>query len=316
MHLSINHVTKFKYSAPITESVMELRMQPLSEGPQRCLKFEASLRPQARVSFYRDHLGNNVHHFDIPGRHTQLVINAKSLVESLARDEPPAALAPSAWDELDELVAGGDYWDMLMPSRFARPTESLQEFARELNVRRRDDPLTVLRELNTAIYEAFDYVPQSTSVDSPIDEALSTRKGVCQDYSNIMIALARTLKVPCRYVSGYLFHRVEYNDRSAQDATHAWVEALLPELGWVGFDPTNNLLAGERHIRVAVGRDYADVPPTRGVFKGTAESELSVAVQVKLADEPDSEEAMRLIAALSQPVEAEHTAQQQQQQQQ
>ncbi|HJU54250.1 MAG TPA: transglutaminase family protein [Pyrinomonadaceae bacterium] len=316
MHLSIKHVTKFKYSAPITESVMELRMQPLSEGPQRCLKFEVNLRPPARVSSYRDHLGNSVHNFDIPGQHTQLVINAQSLVESLPREEPPASLDAAAWDELDELVAGGDYWDMLMPSHFARPTERLQAFARELDARRRDDPLTVLRELNSAIYEAFEYVPESTGVDSPIDEALSTRKGVCQDYSNIMIALARTLRVPCRYVSGYLFHRVEYNDRSAADATHAWVEALLPELGWVGFDPTNNLLAGHRHIRVAVGRDYADVPPTRGVFKGAAESELSVAVQVKLADEPDSEEALRLIAALSQPPEAEHTAQQQQQQQQ
>ena len=131
-----------------------------------------------------------------------------------------------------------------------------------------------------------------------------------------MIALARHLRVPCRYVSGYLFHRVEYNDRSAQDATHAWVEALLPELGWVGFDPTNNLLAGQRHIRVAVGRDYADVPPTRGVFKGAAESELSVAVQVKPAEEPDSEEALRLIATLNRPPEADHTAEQQQQQQQ
>ena len=147
MHLSISHVTKFRYSAPITESVMELRMQPLSEGPQRCLKFDLSLRPQARASVYRDHLGNGVQHFDIPGRHIQLVINARSLVESLPRDEPPAALAPAAWDELDAQVAGGDYWDMLMPSHFARPTRLLQVFARELDVRRREDPLTVLREL-------------------------------------------------------------------------------------------------------------------------------------------------------------------------
>jgi len=315
MHLSINHVTKFRYDAPINESIMEVRMQPLSEGPQRCLKFDLSIRPSARVTSYRDHLGNAVHYFDIPGRHTQLVINAKSLVETLPRPEPPGSLGPEAWGDLDALIEGGDYWDMLMPSHFARPTDALREFARELDVRRRDDPLTVLRELNTAIYNAFDYVPQSTSVDSPIDEALNTRKGVCQDYSNIMIALAREIRVPCRYVSGYLFHRVEYNDRSAQDATHAWVEVLLPELGWVGFDPTNNLLAGERHIRVAVGRDYSDVPPTRGVFKGVAESELSVAVQVKPAEEPDTEEALRLIASLTKPAEAEHTAQQQQQQQ-
>ncbi|MBV9927391.1 MAG: transglutaminase family protein [Acidobacteria bacterium] len=316
MHLSINHVTKFRYSAPITESIMELRMQPLTEGPQRCLKFDLGLKPMARAASYRDHLGNVVHHFDIPGRHTQLVINATSHVETLPREEPPEALAPAAWDALDALVEGGDYWDMLMPSHFARPSEALLDFARESNLGRREDPLTVLRELNTAIYNAFDYVPQSTSADSPIDDALTARKGVCQDYSHILIALARHLRVPCRYVSGYLFHRVEYNDRSAQDATHAWVEALLPELGWVGFDPTNNLLAGQRHIRVAVGRDYMDVPPTRGVFKGAAESELSVAVQVKPAEEPDSEEALRLIATLNRPPDAEHTAQQQQQQQQ
>lgn len=314
MRLSINHVTKFRYSAPITESIMELRMQPLSDGPQRCLKFDLNLKPSARVTSYRDHLGNAVHHFDIPGRHTQLVINATSIIESLTRPEPPESLGTEAWGELDALVDSGDYWDMLMPSQFARPTDLLLDFARELNLSRRDDPLTVLRELNAAIYKAFDYVPQSTTVDSPIDEALGARKGVCQDYSNIMIALARHLRVPCRYVSGYLFHRIEYNDRSAQDATHAWVEALLPNLGWVGFDPTNNLLAGPRHIRVAVGRDYSDVPPTRGVFKGAAESELSVAVQVKPAEEPDSEAALRLITTLNGPPEAEHSAQQQQQQ--
>jgi transglutaminase-like putative cysteine protease len=310
MHYSILHVTKFRYSAPITESVMQLWMQPRSEAIQRCLKFELTLRPSARPSHYRDPLGNIVHHFDIPGQHTQLVIKAESLVEMQTPEPLPRALAPSTWDELDAMVAAEDYWDMLMPSHFARPTDLLRELARELRVERRDDPLTVLRELNTAIYNHFDYVPQSTSVDSPIDDALRARKGVCQDYSNIMIALARELRIPCRYVSGYLFHRVEYNDRSAQDATHAWAEALLPRLGWVGFDPTNNLLAGERHIRVAVGRDYQDVPPTRGVFKGTAESELSVAVQVKPAEQPDSEEELQAMAAFTQGLEHEQQQQQ------
>lgn len=314
MHYSINHVTKFRYSAPITESIMELRMQPRSEGLQRCLNFNISVRPSARIASYRDHLDNVVHHFDIPGQHTQLVITTESLVELLPAPPLPDALDSSAWSELDADVAEGDYWEMLMPSHFACQTNLLHDLARELNVQRRDDPLTVLRELNTAIYGAFAYEPQSTRVDSPIDDALRVRQGVCQDYSHIMIALVRDqLRIPCRYVSGYLFHRVEYNDRSAQDATHAWVEALLPGLGWIGFDPTNNLIAGERHIRVAVGRDYADVPPTRGVFKGTAESELSVAVQVKPAEEPLSEETMQAMAAF-QALDHEQAQQQQQQQ--
>ena len=204
----------------------------------------------------------------------------------------PESLSAEAWQELDALVADGDYWEMLMPSRFASPTDLLGKLARELDVRRRDDPLVLLRELTADLHETFEYAPQATKVDSPIDEALSNRRGVCQDFAHIMIALVRGVRIPCRYVSGYLFHRVEDHDRSAEDATHAWVEALLPGLGWVGFDPTNNLIASQRHIRVAIGRDYGDVPPTRGVFKGEAKSELSVAVKVVPSAAPPPEETL------------------------
>ena len=132
------------------------------------------------------------------------------------------------------------------------------------------------------MYEHFDYKPKSTKVDSPIDLALGTKAGVCQDFAHIMIALVRSkLRIPCRYVSGYLFHGESDMDRSINSATHAWVEALLPQLGWVGFDPTNWLVAGDRHIRTAIGRDYADVPPTHGIFRGRAASELTVAVRVR-----------------------------------
>jgi transglutaminase-like putative cysteine protease len=123
-----------------------------------------------------------------------------------------------------------------------------------------------MRSLNHTIFEAFSYVPLSTQADSPIDVALAGRKGVCQDYTHIMIALARHFGIPARYVSGYLFHRADSHDRSVSDATHAWIEVLLPHLGWIGFDPTNDLECGERHIRTAIGRDYADVPPTKGVY--------------------------------------------------
>jgi transglutaminase-like putative cysteine protease len=137
----------------------------------------------------------------------------------------------------------------------------------------------------SAIYARFEYRRNATRVDSPIDEALESRRGVCQDFAHIMIALGRHLGVPCRYVSGYLFQQSDREVRSTDGATHAWVEALLPGMGWVGFDPTNDMVAGDRHIRVAIGRDYADVPPTRGVFKGLSavKSELAVAVAVGTA---------------------------------
>lgn len=282
MFYSIRHLTKFLYESPVSESMMEVRMHPRSDAQQRCLTFHLSVSPRCRVFSYRDHLANQVHHFDIPGQHGQLVIVAESLVEVAPLLELPQALPASAWDELDRALDAGDYWEMLLPSTFATFTPELDALGSFLDLRRKDDPLTLLRWLNEQLYIYFDYKPSSTRVDSPIDEALTSHAGVCQDFSHIMIALVRSrLHIPCRYVSGYLYHASSCNDRSEAAATHAWVEAFLPSLGWVGFDPTNNLLATERHIRTAIGRDYADVPPTHGVFRGRTRSELTVAVRVE-----------------------------------
>ncbi|HMQ29552.1 MAG TPA: transglutaminase family protein [Chloroflexaceae bacterium] len=318
MYYSILHKTRFRYSAQVSESVTEVRMQPRSEGDQRCLSFRLATSPASRVSSYTDCYGNLVHHFDIPAPHRALAITAESIVILAPPPPLPAALGPDAWTALDAMTEAEDHWDFLAPSRFARPTPLLAALAEELAAVRRDDPLVVLRELNERMFRAFAYDPEHTEVDSPIDVALAARKGVCQDFAHIMIALVRGLGVPCRYVSGYLFHRVEDHDRSEQDATHAWVEALLPDLGWVGFDPTNNLLAGERHIRTAVGRDYADVPPTRGVFKGRAESHLAVGVKVVPTEAPipDEEVDPRPLGGAIPPPEAPDPAESAQAQQQ
>jgi transglutaminase-like putative cysteine protease len=156
--------------------------------------------------------------------------------------------------------------------------------------------LTAVTELSRILYEAFDYESGVTGADSPIDHALEAGRGVCQDFAHIMIAVCRSWGIPARYVSGYLFtDRSEGHDRSSPDATHAWVEVYLPSLRWVGFDPTNNIVAGERHVVVAVGRDYGDVPPSRGVYKGDCDSELVVAVSVRRARSATNEpEYMRL----------------------
>lgn len=289
MYYTIRHTTEFRYSASVSASVMEVRKQPRSEGGQRCRNFQLQINPIARVMAYRDHLGNVIHHFDVPGLHRELTIAATSLVEIAAPEPLPAALEGDGWSNLDALVELGDYWEMLGPSHFAQPTDLLRSFASEIRLERGSDPLSTLRELTATIRDKFEYVQQSTRVNSPIDDALTTRRGVCQDFTHIMLALVRELRIPCRYVSGYLFHPREDLDRSTQDATHAWVEARLPELGWIGFDPTNNSIAGERHIRTAIGRDYADVPPTRGVFKGEAETELGVAVEVLPSEAPPPE---------------------------
>jgi transglutaminase-like putative cysteine protease len=274
---SIRHLTRFRYSQPISESIMETRMHPRSDSSQHCLTFSLSVSPRCRVFSYRDHQGNNVQHFDIPGEHNQLVIVAESVVEQQVLPEVPRFLSPDAWGALDSLIESGDYWEMLLPSTFAVETPAVALLAKQMGVTRRDDPLMVVQELNERLYQYFEYVPRSTRVDSPIDEAIVSGKGVCQDFAHTMIALLRHIKIPARYVSGYLYRSREDHDRSTPDATH---------LGWVGFDPTNNLVAHHRHIRTAVGRDYADVPPTHGIFRGQTDSELYVAVHVEASEQP------------------------------
>jgi len=285
----IRHTTEFHYTPAVGESVMEVRLQPRSDMRQRCLTSSLEVNPQAAVMVYRDFYGNAVHHFDIPGKHKSIEVISEATVDMLPRLDVDT-LERSSWEEIDERVANTDSWEMLLPSLYAKPTERLERLREELGLERRGDPLTLLKELNSAIYEKFAYAPNTTRVDSPIDEALETRSGVCQDFAHIMVALVRGLRVPCRYVSGYLYHEDESKDRSPAGASHAWVEAYLGEAGWVEFDPTNDLVGCERHIRVAVGRDYADVPPTRGVHRGDAESELRVRVTVSAIDAPRPED--------------------------
>jgi transglutaminase-like putative cysteine protease len=319
---SVRHTTTFRYEPAVRESVMEVRLQPRSDGEQRCLSFTLDVEPAANILQYRDFAGNTVHHFDIAGRHTLVKVSAQSAVEV------PNLLAPRAadageWADLDALVAAGDLWEMLLPSHFAHCSDPLEHLAKELECERRGSPFALLIELNEAIYRLFSYVPNSTKVDSPIEEALEARQGVCQDFAHIMIALVRRLKLPCRYVSGYMFHRDDQGkdkkDRSLDGASHAWVEALVPGIGWVAFDPTNNLVGADRHIRVAIGRDYSDVPPTRGVYKGESQSELIVSVSVSPADAAAPEPIAPPFVVRSRPVlvrtPARRTEQEQQQQQ-
>jgi transglutaminase-like putative cysteine protease len=314
---SIRHVTTFRYEPAVRESVMEVRLQPRSEANQRCLSFNLDVTPSANITQYRDFAGNTVHHFDIAGAHREVKVSAQSTVQVQSVPAPRSSEAGD-WADLDALTAGDDYWEMMLPSEFAHSGDSLEELAKELRCERRGDPLELLTELNEGIYELFSYVPNSTKVDSPIEDALRSRQGVCQDFAHIMIALVRKLRTPCRYVSGYLFHLEENGrkDRSLEGASHAWVEALVPRLGWTAFDPTNNLIGGDRHIRVAIGRDYADVPPTRGVYKGEAQSELSVAVTVSPSDAPTPEQSAPSIVIQSRPVFARMNSRAEQEQQQ
>jgi len=322
MFYSIRHITRFRYSQPVHESVMELRMQPRSEGPQALRNFQITSNPRAQLYAYTDYLGNAVYHFNVLRAHEELRIDVQAVVEVTPRPAVPQAADALEWQRYNPYNLTDDHFDLMEPSKFAQPSQALRAFALAHDlVEPQSDPLSALRRLSTSIHDAFEYEVGVTQVHSPIDHALAEKRGVCQDFAHIMIAVARGWGIPTRYVSGYLHHRRKGQDRSGEDATHAWVEAYLPSLGWIGLDPTNDIEAGDRHIRVAVGRDYADVPPTRGTYKGEAESELAIAVNVDPTQAPlRHEEFLRVTRPLKptppSATAAERLYHQQQQQQQ
>jgi transglutaminase-like putative cysteine protease len=321
MFYSIRHVNLFRYNSPVRESVMELRMQPRSEGPQTLRSFQIATNPRAQLYAYTDHMGNAVYHFNMLREHEELRIEAQAVVELGAFPEMPVQLDPLEWGRYNNYNLTDDHYDMLEPSKFARASPELLAFMKIADLEKpAGDPLSALKSLQRAIYDSFEYQSGITEVHSPIETALEQRLGVCQDFAHIMIAVARLWGLPTRYVSGYLYHKGA-RDRSRADATHAWVESYLPSLGWVGFDPTNNIVTRERHVRAAVGRDYADVPPTRGTYKGGADSELSIAVSLEPTQAPVRHEdflkvARPMTATTPTPSMPERLYHQQQQQQQ
>ncbi|HEY1710951.1 MAG TPA: transglutaminase family protein [Rhizomicrobium sp.] len=312
MFYSIRHITRFRYSAPVRQSVMELRMQPRSEGPQALRSFQIVTNPRAQLYAYTDHFGNAVYHFNVLRQHEELRIETQAVIETSGLRPVPDAADALEWGRYNDFNLTADHFDLMEDSKFAHASPALSVFMQKHGLLEpQRDPLTALRHLNHAIYDAFDYEIGITDAYSPIDVAIEQGRGVCQDFAHVMIAIARHWRIPARYVSGYLHHDRLQKDRSGEDATHAWIEAYLPSLGWVGFDPTNDILSGERHIRVAVGSDYADVPPTRGTFKGSAESELAIAVSVQPTQAPvRHEEFLRVARTIKPPVEGPAKAEQ------
>jgi transglutaminase-like putative cysteine protease len=283
--LEVRHVTRYEYDEPVRESIMEVWMQPQKSARQRLVSFDLELDPAAQLFSYADAFGNAVYHFDVPHPHQQLTITARAAVETQPAAPLAEALDMGEWDRLRSDFVRGENFEFLHPHGFARETGALRAFMAEKDLEklRMRDPLTAVRVLSETIYHSFAYEAGVTRADSPIEDALAARRGVCQDFAHVMLAVCRSWGVPARYVSGYLFTDRKGGDRSDPDATHAWVEVFLPSLRWIGLDPTNNIAAGERHVACAVGRDYSDVPPSRGVYKGEAESQLAVGVSVRRA---------------------------------
>jgi transglutaminase-like putative cysteine protease len=261
--LRVEHTTEFRYDAPIVEAYTELRLRPLEGGGQHCSSFRLATEPFGlRVREYHDHFGNDVHHFDVLESHATLAVTAASEVMTPARfagdRRPPTPLElhdylhPTGYTPFAGAVIGLAKRHALAGGEFGRAYEMMG-----------------------AIYGELAYEPGATHVQTRADEVLALGRGVCQDFAHVLIAACRCSGIAARYVSGYLYDPTLQGDNAA---SHAWVDVWDPERGWISLDPTHNREQDESYVRVAVGRDYADVPPTRGVYKGAANETLSVRV--------------------------------------
>ncbi len=279
----VRHVSSYRYSRPVRSCALSLCLKPLEGDGQELLSFELSTVPPASPTAETDSFGNTKHILNIHQSTDFLEVGARSTV-SVSRSSllPMEHLDAGAWDEIRSWQDSFDRWEFLKPSAFARPSDALQEFIDEVGIAPCEDPLGSLLALSESLHHHFRYVPGSTTAISPIEHILEWREGVCQDYAHVMITIARDWGIPARYVSGYLYVESQDHDLAPETASHAWVECLLPGLGWTGFDPTNQCISDERHIRVGIGRDYQDVAPVRGIFTGGGDSELAVGVRVRM----------------------------------
>ena len=284
----ISHVSRYFYSLPLRGCVMSLCLKPRDDAAQRLLSFELTTVPPSSMNSETDSFGNTKHVLDIHREHEALEIAALSTVETMAAAPISGHLGAGAWAKMQSWRDSFGYWDFTHPSALTRPTAALGEFVNRMGIKTEGDPLEALTTLLDALHHGLEYVPGSTSVASPIDHILESGRGVCQDYAHVMIAIARSWGVPTRYVSGYV--PVESGSMAPASASHAWVECLLPGLGWTGFDPTNGCLPGQGHVRIAVGRDYQDVAPTRGVMHGGGETRLEVEVRIRHGESASGEE--------------------------
>lgn len=287
MLFHINHRTTYRYAGEASESFMEARLTPVTDARQRLIARELTTTPAGAVHRYTDYFGNAVESFAIAHRHGQLVLESKSEVETMAW-EPPKAAQEISVSEARQIYRGNrlELFEFLMPSPAIPMSAPVHRLANQFFKPGHELGATLLR-LNGWIKNEFRYATGSTRIDTPVTEVLAQKAGVCQDFAQVMIAILRSAEIPARYVTGYI--ETDSQKTAAEEGrkhlvgaaeSHAWVEACLPGGFWWPLDPTNDCVAGERHVKVSIGRDYLDGTPTRGVFKGTRTEKLSVSVHM------------------------------------
>ena len=278
----IKHLTQYNYSSTVIDAANQIKLYPINDNFQKVIYQRININTHPLIDTYLDFYNNVVGTFMIIEPHSFLAIESDIEVVTYPKIFPEDLTDASLqWDDLKLLQNNTFYIDFLKHKPFGGTQDILEWIkSKDLNTL---TPFKILLELCEYIYKNFNYTKGVTTIDSSIDDIWSLKSGVCQDFTNIMLQMVRMLGIPARYVSGYICP----NDTitRGEGATHAWIEAYIPFYGWLGFDPTNNAIANENHVRLAAGRNYNDCSPVKGVFKGKVEEELIVKVKVSTTRE-------------------------------
>lgn len=276
---SIQHITKYQYDRPVKESVNEIKVYPYSDAQQEILQHDIVItgNPDLQISF--DYWGNKKGSFNLLPPHQELVIDSRLKIRTAGWS------TKNIPDSLPESLLTIAEQDMqLLSLTTATPIlaeEEIQRYAKALFHADKQVAL-IIKDCCEFIYQQFTYIKGITTIESSVDEILEKKAGVCQDFAHVMLEILRRMGIPSRYVSGYICPNK--NGMRGEGATHAWVEAYVPAYGWLGVDPTNNVVVTQHHVKLAVGRDFTDCSPVKGTFKGPAQQSLSVYVSVGYED--------------------------------
>lgn len=280
MRLHLLHRTIFLYRTTARDSFNEARLQPIDGEGQRLLSFNLRTTPASEPMPFRDYFGNAAHRFAIAAPHSELIVEAVSEVQTepgLGKNPLPQVplRSPATEESFDQQV------EFLQPSRYVPLDTELVRVAAQI-VRPGHDVWGAALDICSFVHRSMVYRQQATGIETVATEALKLRAGVCQDFAHVALGLCRSAGIPARYVSGYFLDTER--KPGEPEASHAWAEAWLPGLGWAPFDPTHNIRTDERYIRLAVGRDYADIRPIGGTYRGSATREMRVEVAVRAAE--------------------------------
>lgn len=274
--LAITHTTGYRYESPVTTSYNEARLEPRSDRRQTVLSWGLDVTPAVRVVNHVDYWGTMVHHFDLQVPHTELSVVAKAVVETgVTRMDPGDA----TWDDLASPAVRDRFYELLVPTRIVDPADEAVVVAAEEIRAGSATPVAAAEAVVGLVHDRLTYEQGFTGVTTTAPEVLAAGRGVCQDFAHLSLALLRAMGIPAWYVSGYLHpHEDPEVGETAVGESHAWVAA------WTGkvwpLDPVSLAPVFDRHVRVAAGRDYHDVPPFRGVYAGGGAQELTVSVEV------------------------------------